>query len=263
MIAAVAVSRQKRLAAAAAAVAALMIVAMFSWEDDFWPWRSRPGAGPAPASADRLALARQEMVESQLRGRDITNARVLAAMQRVERHRFIGPVEQEEAYDDHPLPIGHGQTISQPYIVALMAQLADPKPTSRALEVGSGCGYQAAVLAELAGEVYGIEILEPLEAAAEQRLAELGYRNVMLRCGDGYRGWPEHAPYDCILVSAAAEHVPQPLLDQLAPGGRLVIPVGAWYQNLLLIEKQPDGSLRRVNVAPVAFVPLTGEAQGK
>jgi len=189
--------------------------------------------------------------------------RVLEVMGRVARHRFVSKKLWKQAYEDHPLPIGLEQTISQPYIVALMTQLARPTADCRALEVGVGSGYQTAVLAELCKQVYGVEILRPLAEEAEKRLAELGYKNVSVRCGDGYQGWPEHAPFDVILVAAAPDHVPQPLVDQLAPGGRLVIPVGRHFQELLLIEKRPDGSLRRTAVAPVQFVPMTGEAERK
>ncbi len=207
---------------------------------------------------------RRQMVERQLRGRDITDARVLKAMQRVPRHEFVSPDRHDAAYADEPLPIGYGQTISQPYIVALMTQLAKPKADSRALDVGTGSGYQAAVLAEVCAEVYSIEIVEPLATEARNRLTELGYTNVEVRCGDGYRGWPEHAPFDVIIVAAAPDHVPQPLLDQLAVGGHLVIPVGkSYYQQLLVCEKQADGNVKHKTVAPVAFVPMTGEAETK
>ena len=201
------------------------------------------------------------MVERQLRGRDITDTKVLDVMARVPRHRFVAPEQADEAYADYPLPIGHGQTISQPYIVALMTQLARPKAESRALDIGTGSGYQAAVLAELCKEVYSIEIVEPLADQARKRLAELGYKNITVRAGDGYRGWPEKAPFDVIVVAAAPDHVPQPLVDQLARGGRLVIPVGDYPQELLVLEKQADGSVRRQTTIPVAFVPMTGEAQ--
>ena len=217
---------------------------------------------PRPGDDEFLA-ARRKMVEAQLAARDIRDPHVLAAMLRVPRHRFVPEALADEAYDDHPLPIGHGQTISQPYIVALMTQLAAPRPDSRALDVGTGSGYQAAVLAELCREVYSIEILEPLTAEAAERLKRLGYRNVTVRTGDGYRGWPEKAPFDLIIVAAAPDHVPQPLIDQLAPGGRLVIPVGDARQELLLIEKVRDGAVRRESVAPVMFVPMTGEAMRK
>ncbi len=166
-------------------------------------------------------------------------------MGRVARDRFVPADVRRQAYEDHPLPIGLGQTISQPYIVALMTQLAQPTPDSRALDVGSGSGYQTAILAELCRQVYGLEIHRPLAEAAGERLAALGYRNVTVRCGDGCQGWSEHAPFDVILVAAAPAEVPQPLVEQLAPGGRLVIPVGRYFQELLLIEKRPDGTLDR------------------
>lgn len=214
-----------------------------------------------PSEPEAFRLARQRMVQFQLSHRDITDPEVLKAMGRIPRHEFVPENVIHEAYDDHPLPIGHNQTISQPYIVALMTQLARPRADSRALDIGTGSGYQAAVLAELCREVYSIEIIEPLAASAAERLKRLGYTNVVVRAGDGYRGWPEKAPFDVIIVAAAPDHVPQPLVDQLAVGGRLVIPVGRGQQDLLVIEKQPDGSIRRQSVAPVLFVPMTGEAQ--
>lgn len=209
----------------------------------------------------RYADQRRRMVQYQLRGRDITDRQVLQVMAKVPRHRFAPEEYRELAYSDQALPIGHGQTISQPYIVALMTQHAQSGPQSKALDVGTGSGYQAAVLAELCKEVYSIEIVQPLAENARRRLAELGYRNVEIRYGDGYRGWPEHAPFDVIIVAAAPDHIPQPLLDQLAVGGRLVIPVGRYFQDLLVVQKQQDGAIRRKRVAPVAFVPMTGEAQ--
>jgi protein-L-isoaspartate(D-aspartate) O-methyltransferase len=216
---------------------------------------------PKSREDQQFIEARQRMVERDLRGRDIKDKRVLEAMARVPRHRFVPEELQRVAYEDYPLPIGHGQTISQPYVVALMTQLAQPKPKSRALDIGTGSGYQAAVLAEVCKEVYTIEIIKPLADEAEERLRALGYKNVQVRCGDGYQGWPKHAPFDVIIVAAAPDHVPQPLLDQLAPGGRMVIPVGRWFQELIVIEKRRDGTLRRQSVAPVAFVPMTGEAE--
>ena len=209
----------------------------------------------------RHATARRRMVERDLRGRDITDAKVLEAMGRIARHRFMPQALADSAYADHPLPIGHGQTISQPYIVALMTQLARCKPESRALDIGTGSGYQAAVLGELCKEVYSIEILKPLADEARKRLTDLGYKNVTVRHGDGYRGWPEHAPFDVIIVAAAPAEVPQPLVEQLAPGGRLVIPVGRFFQQLMVIEKDKDGTVRRKPNIPVRFVPMTGEAQ--
>jgi protein-L-isoaspartate(D-aspartate) O-methyltransferase len=207
------------------------------------------------------ARARREMVHHQLRARDIRHPRVLQVMGQVPRHEFVSPERRDEAYADHPLAIGYGQTISQPYIVALMTQLADPRAGDRALDVGTGSGYQAAILGRLCKEVFGIEIVKPLADDAAKRLADLGYGNVAVRSGDGYRGWPERAPFDLIVVAASPRHLPQPLVDQLAPGGRLVIPVGGYPQDLLLIEKGTDGSHRRRNVAPVLFVPMTGEAE--
>lgn len=201
------------------------------------------------------------MVEEQLVDRGIRDLRLLEAMSRIPRHEFVEPSFQHKAYGDHPLPIGDNQTISQPYIVALMTQLAEPRPTDRALDVGTGSGYQAAVLAELCEEVYGIEILEPLAESSAERLGELGYDNAMVRHGDGFRGWPEKGPFDVILVAAAPPDVPEPLIDQLAPGGRLVIPVGRHFQQLLRLRKLPDGTVERDEVLAVRFVPMTGEAQ--
>jgi protein-L-isoaspartate(D-aspartate) O-methyltransferase len=238
----------------------------------YW-WKGFHGSadsGPPDASRDEqagrreddpFAAARREMVEEQLAGRDIVDARVLEVMARLAREHFVPEAARSHAYEDHPVPIGFGQTISQPYIVALMTQLARPASGDRALDVGVGSGYQAAILAGLCKHVYGVEIFESLATAAGQRLAALGCTNVTLRCGDGYQGWAEQAPFDVILVGAAPDHVPPPLIDQLAPGGRLVIPVGGYSQELLLIEKLPDGSLHRSGVAPVQFVPMTGEAE--
>ena len=204
---------------------------------------------------------RRAMVEHQLRDRDIVDENVLEAMLRVPRHLFVQESHRRAAYADRPLPIGHDQTISQPYIVALMTQLAAPAPEKRALDMGTGSGYQAAVLAELVREVYSIEIVCPLADESADRLKLLGYDNVTVQCGDGYQGWEEHAPFDIIIVAAAPDHVPQPLVDQLAPGGRMVIPVGDLFQELLLIEKNDDGTTEQQTVVPVRFVPMTGEAE--
>jgi protein-L-isoaspartate(D-aspartate) O-methyltransferase len=212
-------------------------------------------------NADPYAIARGRMVDEQLRRRDIADARVLEAMGRIPRHEFVPEAERPQAYADHPLPIGYEQTISQPYIVALMTQLVRPKPGGRALDIGTGSGYQAAVLAALTGEVYSIEILCPLADEARDRLARLGYANVTVHCADGYRGWPEHAPFDAIVLAAAPDHIPQPLIDQLAPGGRLVLPVGTVDQELIVVERAADGNVRRWNVAPVRFVPMTGKSE--
>lgn len=257
------------LLAAAALVCAAGLVCLAIWL--MTPGASDPNSAGQPGTppsmkaggADELAADRKSMVENQLRARDINDPEVLAAFNRVPRHRFVPPALVHLAYSDGPLPIGHGQTISQPYVVALMTQLAKAKRHGRALDIGVGSGYQTAVLAELCDEVYGIEIVAPLAEAASQRLDELGYKNVEVRCGDGYRGWPEHAPFDSIIVAAAADDVPQPLVDQLAPGGRLVLPLGRGLQELIVVEKQADGSVRRLNYGPVAFVPMTGEAENK
>ncbi|HSN92832.1 MAG TPA: protein-L-isoaspartate(D-aspartate) O-methyltransferase [Anaeromyxobacteraceae bacterium] len=200
------------------------------------------------------------MVETQIAARGVSDPRVLAAMRKVERHLFVPETLRGEAYGDFPLPIGHGQTISQPYIVALMTELARVRPGGRVLEIGTGSGYQAAILAALAREVYSIEIVEPLAREAADRLRRLGCRNVSVRAGDGYRGWPEKAPFDAILVTAAPPRIPEPLLEQLATGGRLVAPVGEEVQDLVLVEKTAQG-LRRSRIAPVRFVPMTGEVR--
>jgi protein-L-isoaspartate(D-aspartate) O-methyltransferase len=205
----------------------------------------------------RFAAARASMVEQQLRGRDITDARVLAAMLAVPRHRFVEATLMDRAYADHPLPIGEGQTISQPYIVALMTQLLELGGGERVLEVGTGSGYQAAVLAELVPEVYTIEILPGLARRAAERLRALGYGRVQVRAGDGYRGWPEAAPFQAVLVTAGATHVPSALVEQLAEGGRLVIPVGSTFGHQeLLVGRKQAGVLTTRSVAPVRFVPL-------
>lgn len=215
-----------------------------------------------PTESDKpYVRERQKMVARQLADRDIVDQRVLSAMAKVERHRFVPPEFTHEAYADNPVSIGYGQTISQPYIVALMTQLVRPQPTDRALEIGTGCGYQTAILAELVNEVYSIEIVEPLATEAKQRLADLGCLNVHVRVGDGFQGWSEHAPYDVMIVAAAPERIPPPLFEQLAYGGRLVIPLGGYTQELMLLEKQLDGQLRETRVAGVRFVPMTGEAQ--
>jgi protein-L-isoaspartate(D-aspartate) O-methyltransferase len=205
------------------------------------------------------ALVRETRLES---GRATLSARVMAAMAKVPRHEFVPEGETRNAYANRPLPIGLGQTISQPFIVALMTDLMEVKPGDRVLEVGTGSGYQAAILAELGAAVHTIEIVEPLAREARQRLDRTGYRQVLTRIGDGYRGWPEHGPFDSIMVTAAPREVPQPLIDQLKPGGRLVVPVGsqASGQSLLVIEKKPDGSIARRNVLAVRFVPLTDPA---
>jgi len=212
-----------------------------------------------PAGAADFAVQREQMVKFQIEDRGVTNTTVLAAMRKVPRHEFVPEFARPHAYDDRPLPIGEGQTISQPYIVALMTDLARLKPGERVLEVGTGSGYQAAVLAEVGAEVYTIEILEPLARSAAARLKRLGYEKVEVKAGDGYLGWKEHAPFDAILVTAAAEPVPPPLIEQLKPGGRLVMPLGQPWETqvLVVIEKDASGKTRTRRIAPVVFVPLT------
>ena len=193
-------------------------------------------------------------------GRPAFSPAVMAAMTKVPRHRFVPADQVPYAYANRPLAIGHGQTISQPYIVALMTDLIDPRADQRVLEIGTGSGYQAAVLAELVAQVHSIEIIAPLAAEATARLKALGYANIQTRAGDGYYGWEEAGPFDAILVTAAASHVPPPLIRQLKPGGRMVIPVGAHFmaQYLLLVEKTAEGQVSTRQILPVSFVPLTG-----
>ena len=217
----------------------------------------------AMAADDSFAIPRQRMVTEQLAGPggNITNALVLAAMRKVPRHEFVPERLRAQAYWDCPLPIGYDQTISQPFIVAFMTEQLEPKPSDKVLEVGTGSGYQAAVLAEVTAKVYTIEIIEGLAERAEATLKRLGYTNVFVRAGDGYKGWPEAAPFDAIIVTCAPENVPPPLVAQLKEGGRMIIPVGsAWNQELVLLRRQ-DGKLERSAVLPVRFVPMTGKSQ--
>jgi len=210
-----------------------------------------------------LEVERRRMLDIHLRGREITDERVLHAMASVRREEFVPDEVRDQAYADHPLPIGFGQTISQPYIVAYMTQAVSPKPTDRALEIGTGSGYQAAVLSLLVDTVYTVEIINELTERATATLRRLGYGNVVTATRDGYQGWVEHAPFDVIIVTAAPDHVPKPLVDQLAPGGRLIIPVGDFWQELRLITKLPDSTVTMERKLDVRFVPMTGEAQEK
>jgi protein-L-isoaspartate(D-aspartate) O-methyltransferase len=203
-------------------------------------------------------VMREKMVETQIKARGVKDPRVLSALLKVERHRFVPEKYVDSAYSDQPLPIGEGQTISQPYIVALMTELLELKGNEKVLEVGTGSGYQAAILAELAKEVYTIEIIEPLASMAKKRLLELGYQNVVVKAGDGYLGWPEAAPFDAIIVTAAPDHIPKPLIEQLKEGGRIVVPVGTYTQELKKIIKR-SGKIETIDVIPVLFVPMTGE----
>ncbi|MBK6895506.1 MAG: protein-L-isoaspartate(D-aspartate) O-methyltransferase [Alphaproteobacteria bacterium] len=203
---------------------------------------------------------RAEMVKYQIADRGITDPLVLKAMREVPRHEFLPTLQEHRAYEDGPVSIGKGQTISQPYIVALMTELARVDADSVVFEVGTGSGYQAAVLGAIVKEVYTVEYIEALGLAAKARLAALGYDNVHVRVGDGYAGWPDHAPFDAILVTAGIDHVPPPLIDQLKAGGRMVIPVGAdgFTQELRVIEKNADGSVKETKTIPVRFVPFLG-----
>ena len=225
--------------------------------------------GTYRASAGEFATARRAMVaaiEADVAAtryyldKQALDARVMAAMAGVPRHEFVPLDERRHAYENRPLPIGYGQTISQPYMVAVMTDLLEPKPTDTVLEIGTGSGYQAAVLSGLVAQVYSLEIIEPLGESAAARLQRLGYRNVHVRMADGYYGWPQVAPFDAIVVTAAAGHVPPPLIKQLKPGGRMVIPVGSTFlvQQLVLVEKDAQGQITTRQILPVRFVPLTG-----
>jgi protein-L-isoaspartate(D-aspartate) O-methyltransferase len=214
-----------------------------------------------PVTRDDEAERRARMVETQIVARGVRDPRVLAAMREVPRHLFVDSAQREHAYEDHPLPIAGNQTISQPYIVALMTELAEITPGERVLEIGTGSGYQSAVLSRLAREIYSIEIVPELARASGERLRRLGYGNVSVKEGDGYRGWSEHAPFDAIIVTAAPDRIPQPLLEQLAPGGRLVIPVGSFFQELKVLSKDKNGKISEKDILPVRFVPMTGEIE--
>ncbi len=207
---------------------------------------------------------RRRMVERDLKGRDIKDAKVLQVMGKIPRHLFVDASLEDRAYEDYPLPIGEGQTISQPYVVALMTQALRVRASDRVLEIGTGSGYQAAVLAELVKDVYTIEIRKGLAEKAERRLRDLGYRNVKVKYGDGYFGWEEHAPFDAVIITASANHIPPPLIKQLKENGRLIIPLGStvYFQTLTLAVKK-KGDLELEQMASVAFVPMTGEVQKK
>jgi protein-L-isoaspartate(D-aspartate) O-methyltransferase len=231
--------------------------------------RREPERAPAPPDAvarpdDPWARPRARMVDEQIAARGVEDARVLDAMRKVPRHELVPETVRDAAYEDHPVPIGYDQTISQPYIVAVMTEAARVEPGDRVLEVGTGSGYQAAVLAELGADVYSIEIVEPLAKRTAGDLERIGYGRIHLRTGDGYRGWPEAAPFDAVIVTAAPPEVPRPLIDQLAVGGRLVIPVGedGAVQELRVITRTADGATTET-LFEVRFVPMTGEAQGE
>jgi protein-L-isoaspartate(D-aspartate) O-methyltransferase len=220
-----------------------------------------PAFSPAQ---DQYALKRQQMVEQDIRDRGVKDPVVLAVMGKVPRHLFVDPSYRDRAYGDHPLPIGEGQTISQPYVVALMTEALGLKRSDRVLEIGTGSGYQAAVLAEVVREVYTIEIRKDLAQRAELTLKQLGYKNVQVKYGDGYFGWEEQAPFDAVIITAAANHIPPPLIKQLREGGRLIVPLGStvYFQTLTLATKR-RGQLDVEQISPVAFVPMVGEMQKK
>lgn len=206
-------------------------------------------------TAAQFQLYRENMVEHQIKARGIEDEAVGKAMLTVPRHRFVEPSLAHLAYADYPLPIGYNQTISQPYIVAYMTEAAQISPEDKVLEIGTGCGYQAAILGQLAKEVYTIEIIPELAERARRTLKALGYTNIHVKTGDGYQGWLEQAPYDAILVTAAPDHIPQPLLDQLAMNGKMVIPIGKWEQDMMVLTKKPEGVIEEMTI-PVRFVPL-------
>ena len=217
------------------------------------------GMSDSSTPVDAYHYKRLEMVRWQIQDRGIRDHKVLDAMRKVQRHRLVPEQLVDDAYEDHPLPIGHGQTISQPYIVALMTDMLELEPEDKVLEIGTGSGYQAAVLAEIVKEVTTCEIISALAAQAKHNLADLGYTNITVHHADGYWGFRQNAPYDAIIVTAAAGHIPPPLLEQLKPGGIMVIPVGrtSWTQNLILVKKDAYGNTKTKTVLPVRFVPLT------
>lgn len=214
------------------------------------------------ADEDIFASKRRSMIEKQIQGRGVTDQKVLDAMYKVKRHLFVDPVMKLLAYDDRPLPIGYGQTISQPYIVAYMTEAARLGPEDRVFEIGTGSGYQAAVLAEIVKEVYTIEILKPLADKARERLKRLGYTNIRVRHGDGYKGWSEYAPFDAIIVTAAPPNIPEALIEELKIGGRMVVPIGSFYQELYLITKT-EGGYEKEPLLPVRFVPMVHEEEDR
>ncbi len=211
---------------------------------------------------DKYEKKRHKMVEKQIMSRNVRDPLVLKAMKKVKRHRYVPKSYQPYSYNDEPLPIGYGQTISQPYIVAYMTEALQLKGYEKVLEVGTGSGYQAAILAEIAKKVYTIEIVEPLCEEAESRLVAEGYQNVHCQCGDGYQGWPEEAPFDAVIVTAAPPEIPEPLIKQLKNGGRMILPVGEGFQELVLVTKKA-GKIYKQSLIPVRFVPMTGQAQEK
>jgi protein-L-isoaspartate(D-aspartate) O-methyltransferase len=217
-----------------------------------------------PANTDKTTVQRLRMVEEQIAGRGVKDPRILDAMRKIPRHLYVESSLKEMAYEDHPLPIGEGQTISQPYVVAWMTEALNLKSSDRVLEIGTGSGYQAAVLAEIVKEVYTVEIRKGLKETADKLLNELGYKNIKMKYGDGYFGWEQYAPFDAIIITASANHIPPPLIKQLKEGGRLIIPLGStlYYQTLTLVIKN-NNELNAEQMGGVAFVPMIGEAKRK
>ncbi len=211
--------------------------------------------GAGEQLGEQFEQQRRQMVKYQLRDRGLKDERVLAAMSKVPRHQFVDSSWRDLAYSDRPLPIGHNQTISQPYIVAYMTEAAEISSEAKVLEIGTGCGYQAAILGEIAKEVYSIEIIPQLAERARRTLSQLGYENIEVKTGDGYQGWAEHAPYDAIIVTAAPEEIPEPLIEQLAINGKMVIPVGTWYQDIIVLTKTENRIVEEKTI-PVRFVPM-------
>ena len=231
-----------------------------------WQWSIvwvlvNAGCHEKQAAGNDFVSERQRMVQEQLMPRGIHEERVLAAIAKVPREEFVPQEARAASYTDQPLPIGYGQTISQPFVVAFMTEQLQLKRDDRVLEIGTGSGYQAAILAELTAEVYTIEIIEPLAKNAEATLVRLGYKNVQVKAGDGYKGWPEHAPFDAVIVTCAPSHVPPPLVDQIKEGGRMIIPVGGLGEQKLYLLEKKNGQLEQRAVLPVRFVPMAGEAQ--
>ena len=223
---------------------------------------SGPAEAQKQASSESFSEQRRQMVEHQIRGRGINDEDVLAAMMKVERHLFVPASQSTFAYNYSPLPIGEGQTISQPFIVAYMTEAAKVSPSAKVLEIGTGSGYQAAILGEIAREVYTIEIIPQLAERAGATLNQLGYKNVFVKTGNGYLGWPEHAPFDAIVVTAAPDEVPQALVQQLAVNGRMVVPVGRFNQEMMIITRSRGGIVERRTI-PVRFVPMTGKPKNQ
>jgi protein-L-isoaspartate(D-aspartate) O-methyltransferase len=251
--------RSNPLRIAGVLLASLLLAYLGGCSTNGFHAQSDDSQGTSGTASNGFAELRRQMVDDQLRARGITDPLVLAAMLKVPRHLFVPSGIVNSAYEDTALPLTHGQTISQPFIVAYMTQALELKGGEKVLEIGTGSGYQAAVLAEIVKEVYTIEILPELAKRAEEVLTSLGYKNIHFRTGDGYLGWPEYAPFDAIIVTAAPDHVPQPLVDQLKRGGRMIIPLGRIDQKLLVIEKGDTGITRRSTI-PVRFVPMTGKA---